>query len=159
MSVPTSSPVKPRRSPALKIAVPLVVLLAALVVGHFAGAQSIIGTWSGDTVDRLGRRMHMTMAFDDRGRETLMVDFYPDTLAGDPVPGPAIYTGTYFFENHLLVQDLVSKTSIPESTFYDRPLHGARQASRELRCIWKVHDGTLFLSAMTSTNVILKRIK
>lgn len=142
----------------LRIALVLVVLLGAFVAGRSLSVNQVVGTWAGDSEDRMSRRTHMTMTFDAAGNESLRIEFYPEGRAPD-VPPPTVYRGKYFFESGLLVQDLESAHSIPEGPFYDRPLHEAKVPSRELRCLWKVDGDRLLLNARTMSNVVLNRVR
>jgi len=141
----------------LRIALPVIVLLGAFVAGRSLNTNQVVGTWSGDSQDRVNRRTHMTMTFDAAGNESLRVEFYPGSEPD--APAPAVYRGKYFFESGLLVQDLESTHPIPEGTFFDRPLHEAKVPSRELRCLWKVDGDRLYLNARTMTNVVLNRVR
>jgi len=158
MSTATTDPsTKVRRGRLLRVALPLVVLLGAFVAGRSLNTNQVVGTWSGDSVDRINRRTHLTMTFDAAGNESLRVEFSP---AGHPdVPPPTVYRGKYFFESGLLVQDLESSHPIPEGTFFDRPLHEAKAPSRELRCLWRVDGDRLYLNARTLSSVVLNRVR
>ena len=142
---------------ALRIALVLVALLGAFVAGRSLAYSRLLGTWSGDSQDHMGRRIHLTMTFDAHGNESLRVEFFP--TAQEKLPPPTVYRGVYFLSQDTLVQDLQSMHPIPEGMFYDRPLHEARVPSRELRCQWKVDGDRLLLSAYPPFNVVLTRVR
>jgi len=158
MSTNSQSPTKKRNTQALRIGLVLFVLLGAFVVGRSIGVSQIVGTWAGDSEDQVGRRMHMTATFGIGGKESLRIEFYSDPNQ-KPVPPPAVYRGTYFFEGGMLVQDLEATHAIPEGMFYDRPLHETKVPTRELRCVWKVDGDRLYMNARTPVDVILTRVR
>ena len=57
----------------LRIALVLVVLLGAFVAGRSLSVNQVVGTWAGDSEDRMSRRTHMTMTFDAAGNESLRI--------------------------------------------------------------------------------------